>query len=124
MAANPSAPSELLREISQSKDAIVREAVTGNPNTPMEILLELAGEFPEAFFDNPILPLLCLERPDFMKTVPADTAVSLFLREKMPARWELTWPSTLNVPEPLVGFLGIACTFAYVSDASHWCTLP
>ena len=40
VAANSSAPSELLRELSENEDAIVREAVTGNPNTPTEILLE------------------------------------------------------------------------------------
>ena len=87
VAANSSAPSELLRELSENEDAIVREAVTCNPNTPTEILLELAGEFPEGFLDNPILPLLCIERPDFINTIPIQTAVSLLQSERAPTAW-------------------------------------
>jgi hypothetical protein len=41
-----------------------RSLVAGNPNTSTEILIELGGEFPDVVTDNPLFPLLLLEKPD------------------------------------------------------------
>lgn len=87
VAQNPSAPPELLRELGRStKECSIRAFVAANPNTPKEVLLRLAIHFPEQFLNNPVVPLLCLE-PDFLATLPLDTARSLFQCEKVPTVW-------------------------------------
>jgi hypothetical protein len=87
VAQNPNAPSELLQKLSQHSDRFTRQNVTANPNTPIEILLELAASFPEVFLENPILPLLQLEKPDFLQTLSTDTAIRLLQCEKAPKEW-------------------------------------
>lgn len=87
VAQNPSAPPELLRELSRTRDRIIRRNITANPNTPTDILRELAVRYPDAFLENPIVSLLCLEQLDFIKTLPTHTAFRLFQRETVPTSW-------------------------------------
>jgi Leucine rich repeat variant len=87
VAQNPSAPPELLRELSRIRDRIVRRNITANPNTPTDILQELAVRYPDAFLENPMISLLYLEQPDFIKTLPTHTAFRLFQRETVPTSW-------------------------------------
>jgi hypothetical protein len=84
---NPSAPPELLRELSRLKNRIVRQNITTNPNTPTDILRELAGHYPEAFLENPIVSLLFIEQPDFLQTLSSHTVFRLFRCEAVPIFW-------------------------------------
>ncbi|MEH2059718.1 MAG: hypothetical protein V7K97_26895 [Nostoc sp.] len=54
----------VLEELSLHPQPEVREAVARNPNTPIEVLLKLGKEFPDAITANPIFNLLLLENPD------------------------------------------------------------
>lgn len=56
---------DLLR-LSSSKDEATRHHIALNPNTPSEILLKLAPEFPRAFYKNPAFDWLLLENPDLL----------------------------------------------------------
>ena len=58
--------------------------VAGNPNTPTDLLLKLAGRHFEAFVANPVLPLLLLEDPGFCARIPATTLRRLLRRVEMP----------------------------------------
>jgi hypothetical protein len=57
----------------KSKDIKVREAVVGNPNTPVELLFDLGAEFPSRLLANPIFMLLLLEKPDLLLDIPTKT---------------------------------------------------
>lgn len=66
VAQNPSTPPDLLASLSIRSDENIVKAVLQNPNTPIEILLSLSWKHPQSFHDNPILPLLLLENPNFL----------------------------------------------------------
>ncbi|HEY7834440.1 MAG TPA: HEAT repeat domain-containing protein, partial [Ktedonobacterales bacterium] len=65
-------------------DATVRAAVAGNPNAPLAVLLALAAQFPREVLDNPALPFLLLERPEFPATLPLEAASGLLRCEDVP----------------------------------------
>jgi hypothetical protein len=45
LASNPETAPEILRELSQSDDRAIRQAVAGNPNVPIEVLWELMHDY-------------------------------------------------------------------------------
>lgn len=57
--------SDLVR-LSRSTDGPTRQYVALNPNTPSEILINLAPEFPRAFYKNPSFDWLLVENPDLL----------------------------------------------------------
>ena len=67
VAKNSSAPLDLLEVLSRERDPLVKEALAGNPNTPLPALLRLAVEHPARLLENPALPLLLLENPSFFE---------------------------------------------------------
>ncbi|MBF2066691.1 MAG: hypothetical protein IGS39_20080 [Calothrix sp. C42_A2020_038] len=77
-------PPELLRELAGSDDASVRKKVIVNPNTPTDVLLTLADEFPNIFFSNPVLSLLMLENPNFPLEIPYWTLINLLRQPQAP----------------------------------------
>lgn len=56
---------DLIR-LSSSTDEPTKHHVALNPNTPSEVLLKLAPEFPRAFYKNPAFDWLILENPDLL----------------------------------------------------------
>ncbi len=58
-------PTERLREISRKGNKTIRNAISRNPNTPPDILVEYFYEFPTHVLHNPALELILLENPDF-----------------------------------------------------------
>lgn len=84
VAKNSSAPSKLLRELSNSSDVITRQNVAANPNTPTDVLLNLGGEFPEQLLNNPIFSLSWLENPKLFDVIPQTTLLSLLKQESVP----------------------------------------
>ncbi len=49
-----------------STDEATKQHVALNPNTPSEVLLRLAPQFPRAFYKNPAFDWLLLENPDLL----------------------------------------------------------
>lgn len=81
---NPSAPPELLQELSASSDQSTRENVATNPNTPTEVLLNLGAEFPKQLLDNPVFSLLLLENLNLVDEMPLNTLRSILKQEQVP----------------------------------------
>ncbi|BAY13823.1 hypothetical protein [Calothrix sp. NIES-2098] len=78
---------ELLTELAGHEDLQVRQAVAGNPNAPIDVLFQLAGEFPQEFLENPILPLLQLENPEFHTLIPYSVIQIILACEDTPEDW-------------------------------------
>ena len=97
VAANPVAPADVLRELGTSRDPAVLAAVCANPNTPIETLLVLAGEYPAQFCANPVFPLLLLEYPNFPNEMPADALLHVLRYDAVPASF-LAWLRTYGSP--------------------------
>lgn len=85
-AQNPNTPPEELATLATHPSLSVRHAVTQNPNTPKETLYKLAADFPDAFLQNPALPLLLLESPDFFIRMPWQTSKRLLARANLPVQ--------------------------------------
>ncbi|WP_376794966.1 hypothetical protein [Thermogemmatispora sp.] len=90
VAANPATPPAVLEQLSRERDLSVRRAVARNPNTSLDLLLELAREFPHEFLSNPVLPLLNLTQPDFIKRASPQAWLQLLRCEETPLLW-LRW---------------------------------
>jgi hypothetical protein len=90
VAANPATFGATLETLMDEKDTAVRQAIAGNPNTPVRHLLTLAREFPLEFLSNPVLPLLNLSQPDFIKSLPEGGWLQLLRYDRVPSVW-LKW---------------------------------
>lgn len=55
-----------LVRLASSTDGVTKQHVALNPNTPSNVLLKLAPEFPRAFYKNPAFDWLLLENPDLL----------------------------------------------------------
>lgn len=75
---------DVLRELGQSSDSGVREAVACNPNSPSDVLLRLGAEFPAQLLENPIFSLLLLENLNFVEEIPIQTLRSLLKQKNVP----------------------------------------
>lgn len=84
VAKNPNADWELLRELAVSDDEIIRLGVIQNPNTPIDVLLSLAQEFPKEFILNPVFPFLLLENPDLAREISLSALLKLLECEELP----------------------------------------
>jgi hypothetical protein len=84
LANNPETAPEILRELSQSDDRAIRQAVAGNANVPIEILWQLVGEFPHEFVANPLFTLIELENPNWIMDIPGNQLVALLQKPDPP----------------------------------------
>lgn len=84
VAQNIAASPELLSDLASHTSQAVRKAVTSNPNTSTETLLQLAEDFPQEFLENPVFELLYLENSDFLKDIPFNTLYALLQKENTP----------------------------------------
>lgn len=85
VARNPNCSQALLRKLGSHKDDTVRKWVTVHPNTPPEVRLALAQQFPRQLLDNPMLDLLLLENPNLFEDMPIGTVRALMKRPNLPA---------------------------------------
>ncbi|GHO77154.1 hypothetical protein KSD_49250 [Ktedonobacter sp. SOSP1-85] len=90
IAANPNTPPEVLENFANHSLVAVRRATAQNPNTPLKQLLLLTEEFPHEFLRNPILPLLNLTEPNFIKNASPRAWLQLLRCEEIPQHW-LQW---------------------------------
>jgi hypothetical protein len=81
IAAQSGASTGILETLSQSSDSATREAVTGNPGTPRELLTSLAWDFPRALLLNPAFDLMIFEDPGFLSRL-GETTISNILKQK------------------------------------------
>ena len=84
VAQHPSTDEETLRQLGSSKDKTTRKYVVANPGTPHDVLFKLANQFPEQFFNNPVLNLILLENPQLLDAIPPRVLSSLVKREYCP----------------------------------------
>jgi hypothetical protein len=62
-AMHPTTRPDRLREL--AGDHSLEPFLAQNPNTPPDLLCQLAASYPQQFLANPVLPLLFLENPRF-----------------------------------------------------------
>jgi hypothetical protein len=55
--------SEILANFATNEDYKTRKYVALNPNTSIQVLLDLSFDFPQEVMKNPVIPLLLLENP-------------------------------------------------------------
>ena len=82
LAANSTAPQ--LARLAEQADAAVRAEVAAHPNTPAELLGQLAAEFPAEVLGNPALPLLRLAHPNLLKDWPDAALLALLKLPQVP----------------------------------------
>lgn len=73
-------------------------ALAANPNTPVDVLMRLAGAFPAELCANPIFPLLMLERPNLPGELPIATVRGLLRYSGVP-RGFLEWLAAYGMPD-------------------------
>jgi hypothetical protein len=64
LAAAENMPSDVLHQLATDSALEVRQAVAGNPNTPIETLFNLGKEFPDEITANPIFSIQLLAEPE------------------------------------------------------------
>ncbi|HHW76156.1 MAG TPA: hypothetical protein GX399_03845, partial [Xanthomonadaceae bacterium] len=81
VAKNAAAPEAVLTELSHSADTATRRALVTNPATPLNVLHEIAKQFPEELLDNPALDVFLLENPTFFRDLPAPVLRAVVKRD-------------------------------------------
>jgi hypothetical protein len=99
IAANPATPHQTLRILAKSLDKETRKNVAENVSTSSDILFELASEFPQEFFRNPLLDIMMLEDPMVLKRLDPGVLKSSL--------------NDSGCPESLITW---ACRFGYKTD--------
>lgn len=69
VAQNPSAPPDVLEQLSAEEDDALRSLLAQNPSTPPKILYAMCGQFPQQIVANPVFSLLFLENPSFIERI-------------------------------------------------------
>jgi hypothetical protein len=88
-AQDPTTTPERLRQLFESKEPSLLSALAENPNTPIDLLLELIATHTESFFRNPVLSVLLLENPNLFLELPSQT-LSALLSLSEPHPWLLS----------------------------------
>lgn len=84
IASSKRAGADTLKKLSRSTDDLTRECVVGNPNTSLEILNNLADEYPRAFLLNPAFDLMVLENPGFLENLYESTLAKILEQKECP----------------------------------------
>ena len=84
VAQHPNTDEVTLDHLGSSKDKTTRKYVAAHPGTPHDVLFKLASQFPEQFFNNPVLDLILLENPQLLDAIPPRVLSSLVKREYCP----------------------------------------
>ena len=83
---------EQLRELAKTGDEKVLAAIARNPNTPSELLVELAGEYLDEIGNNPALELILFENPNFIEDISYKHFEDfLYKHEKCCSIWLPDW---------------------------------
>lgn len=74
----------LLQKLANGRDALTKQGVAGNPNTPLTTLFSLVDEFPREFILNPAFNLMLLENPGILETRATGTLVRILEQPECP----------------------------------------
>ncbi len=85
VAKNAAAPETVLTELSHFADPATCRALVTNPATPLNVLHEIAKQFPEELLDNPALDVFLLENPTFFRDLPAPVLRAVVKRDNCSA---------------------------------------
>ncbi len=80
---NANAAPDLLFDLSNNSDNIIRKNIASNPNAPTEVLFKLGTEFPQQLLENPLFSLLLLENPNFVAEIPLITLQALLKLDRI-----------------------------------------
>lgn len=84
IALHPKASPDLLARLAQAPDKQTRRNVTLNPQTPKEVLIDLAPAFAGEFFKNPVFDFLLIEDPNLLFSLPVSVMKSILKRDDCP----------------------------------------
>lgn len=119
VASNPVTPAHVLAPLASDPNALVRQAVAGNPNTPWQTLEKLAIEFPHEFLHNPVGSLQLMAHPEQISTDGVFRA-ALLREAPLPSLW-WNWlgdHSESNPDDPLRSHIQTA------GETPHWYGVP
>ncbi len=86
IAAHKNTGAETLEKLSRSEDERTRELVTGNPNAPVKVLMDLADDFPRAFLLNPAFDVIVLEDPGLLERLYESTLAKILAQKECPQK--------------------------------------
>jgi hypothetical protein len=84
-ARDPATPGRILRKLGADKSRLVRQAVAGNPGTPLRVLANLAREFPTQLLANPALERVLRKYPEVSRQLPEAACIKRLKRPDCPA---------------------------------------
>ncbi len=84
IALHPNASPDLLSRLAKSPDKPTRRHVALNPQTPKEVLLDLAPSFAGEFFQNPAFDFLLIEDPNLLFSLPVGVMKNILKRSDCP----------------------------------------
>lgn len=90
LAKHPHASGSMLERLSHSSDKVTRQCVVLHPNSPKEVLLRLAPQFPGDFIRNPAFDWLLLEDPDLLFRLGQGVLKNILKRPDCPATF-MNW---------------------------------
>jgi hypothetical protein len=92
-AQSPATTPDVLRRLADCEEPRIRRAVAENPNTPVDVALQLAEDAPDSFLRNPAVSLLVLEDPALLQCLSEKALWGVLNAEKTPPAW-LRWATS------------------------------
>jgi hypothetical protein len=86
IATHKNAGAEILKKLSRSEDEKTRELVTGNPNVSIDVLMNLADDYPRAFLLNPAFDIIVLEDPGVLERLYEPTLAKILAQKECPQK--------------------------------------
>lgn len=96
VANNPNTDGDLLRDLIATSDGTTRHNVATHPNTPPEVLLKLAWQFPKEVLENPGFEQILVENPNLLKRLSKKILLRLLKQDKVPPaflEWVADYPN-------------------------------
>jgi hypothetical protein len=84
LAADPTTDPKILAQLSKDSNSDILELVASNPNTPVNILWSLIGEYSHQIVENPIFSLIILEDPDWIKRISIHNLIRAMNQPSIP----------------------------------------
>jgi len=83
-AQNPTTPVETLKKLAALEDRAILEAIASNPNSPLELLIQLAGDYLAEIGKNPALELILSKQANAL-----DCLLDRYEAKHFYARWSI-----------------------------------
>ena len=109
VAKNPSADPELLQELAVSPDLAICKGVAANPNTPANVLFNLAIGFPKQLLANPVFPQIIQQNPNWRSRFSSSQWREVLKKQELP-KWLFEWIAEYAEYEAVIAILNNAHT--------------